>query len=209
VDLHGYVFVTSGSQAFSSCRYGCTCSDIGIYLRHFQFPGIQRLKARVDLLGYTVCILLTSGSQAFSSGCHGGLARICFRHFRIPGIQKGTGGLARICLRFFLFQAFSTCRQSGLARICLHHFRFPAFSTGRQSGLARISFSLPVPRHKAIEGTDGLARINTFTSGWQLARGPPKASLSLPFLFQCTVFHMQVRSPAHLTRILCKILWAF
>jgi hypothetical protein len=108
VDLLRHVFVTSGSHAFSDCRHGWTCSDIGMYLRHFRFPDtqrpqaqwpcsdicmylchfrsqafsawrhswtcsdmssslpvpkIQRLKARVDLLGY---VFVTSGSQAFS-----------------------------------------------------------------------------------------------------------------------------------------------
>ncbi len=76
MDLLGYVFVTSGSQPFSACSHGWTCSDIGTYLlRHFRFLGIQHLQARVDLLGY---VFVTSGSQAFSTCRHSGLARIIF-----------------------------------------------------------------------------------------------------------------------------------
>ncbi len=73
VYLVRHIFVTSGSQAFSACRHGCTCSDIGIYICHFRF-------------------------QAFSACRHGWTCSDMSSSLPVPrhSVPTGTDGLARI-----------------------------------------------------------------------------------------------------------------
>jgi hypothetical protein len=124
-------FVTSGSKAFSDWKHGWTCSDMSSLL---QVPDLQRLKARVELLGY---VFVTSGSQAFSACWHGwtcsDIGTYLLRHFRFPGIQRLQ---ARVDLLGYVFvtsgsQAFSAYRHSWTCLTSL--LLLQAFSTWRHS----------------------------------------------------------------------------